>query len=317
MVIVPIRTRRGDKHTQKMTRIGATAFTMGAAAILVAVQAAVPSRDRIVKQRKKAGLYSRHRDNGLPIDGNNYRTSAGRQKLKLDDTVYEEREQIAKRRASGSYKKERNSSSSDLSRSAASQDALALSEYGEEFMSEDEALRAFPFGRTGTSSTSRSSDFNDTNGDAFGLALPDFEEEQGRRSLGSQLTGCCYNYKYYNASDLCTLYGQDCESGETPSHDDEGGDCSLEGLSFIGVSFSVNSAYGNQYSYSLNDQFPIDKLIDRDYKYIMSMDEDGWLVGGGYKQFDYSGKMPYIDSGHTEILRVGSMDVNRGYVLLR
>jgi hypothetical protein len=26
----------------------------------------------------------------------------------------------------------------------------------------------------------------------------------------------------------------------------------------------------------------------------MSMDEDGWLVGGGYKSFDYSGKMPYV-----------------------
>jgi hypothetical protein len=25
---------------------------------------------------------------------------------------------------------------------------------------------------------------------------------------------------------------------------------------------------------------------------VMSMDEDGWLVGGGYKSFDYSGKMP-------------------------
>jgi hypothetical protein len=24
------------------------------------------------------------------------------------------------------------------------------------------------------------------------------------------------------------------------------------------------------------------------------MDEDGWLVGGGYKTFDYSGKMPYV-----------------------
>jgi hypothetical protein len=38
------------------------------------------------------------------------------------------------------------------------------------------------------------------------------------------------------------------------------------------------------------------------------MDEDGWLVGGGYKSFDYSGKMPYIDSSHTELVRVGSLD---------
>jgi hypothetical protein len=26
----------------------------------------------------------------------------------------------------------------------------------------------------------------------------------------------------------------------------------------------------------------------------MGMDEDGWLVGGGYKSFDYSGKMPWV-----------------------
>ena len=86
----------------------------------------------------------------------------------------------------------------------------------------------------------------------------------------------------------------------------------MDGLSFIGVSFSVNVAEGNPYSYQLCDQFPMQNIIDRDYDYVMSMDEDGWLVGGGYKQFDYSGKMPYIDSSHTELLRVGSLDPNYG-----
>ena len=112
------------------------------------------------------------------------------------------------------------------------------------------------------------------------------------RKLSSQLTGCCYNYQSYSASDLCYMYGQDCESGETPSHDDDDGDCSHDGLSFIGISFSVNTANGNPYSYQLCDQFPMENIIDRNYDYIMSMDEDGWLVGGGYKTFDYSGKMP-------------------------
>lgn len=112
------------------------------------------------------------------------------------------------------------------------------------------------------------------------------------RKLSSQLTGCCYNYQSYSASDLCYTYGQDCESGETPSHDSGDGDCSHDGLSFIGLSFSVNTANGNPYSYQLCDQFPMENIIDRKYEYIMSMDEDGWLVGGGYKTFDYSGKMP-------------------------
>lgn len=112
------------------------------------------------------------------------------------------------------------------------------------------------------------------------------------RQLSSQLSGCCYNYQKYSASKLCYMYGNDCESGETPSHDDGDGDCSQDGLSFIGISFSVNTANGNPYSYQLNDQFPMENIIDRDYEYVMSLDEDGWLVGGGYKTFDYSGKMP-------------------------
>ena len=123
---------------------------------------------------------------------------------------------------------------------------------------------------------------------------------------------CCGSYVSYSASVMCSLYNQDCESGKTKSHDDGDSSCSEEGLAFIGISFSVTSKNGNPYSYQLCDQFPMENLIDRNYEYIMSMDEDGWLIGGGYKQFDYSGKMPYIDSSHTELLRIGSMDVSKG-----
>lgn len=131
------------------------------------------------------------------------------------------------------------------------------------------------------------------------------------RELGSQLTGCCYNYQSYGADDMCGIYGEDCEAGDAGSGDEDG-DCSSEGLSFIGISFSVNTANGNPYSYQLCDQFAMENIIDRDYNYVMSLDEDGWLVGGGYKTFDYSGKMPYIDSSHTELVRIGSMDPNKG-----
>jgi hypothetical protein len=132
------------------------------------------------------------------------------------------------------------------------------------------------------------------------------------RELG-QYTGCCSNYKKYYAEDLCAYYGENCEEGGgSGDHNSGDADCSMEGLSFIGISFSVNTANGNPYSYQLCDQFPMENIIDRDYNYVMSMDEDGWLVGGGYKTFDYSGKMPYIDSSHTELIRVGSMDPNRG-----
>lgn len=136
--------------------------------------------------------------------------------------------------------------------------------------------------------------------------------EDFERKLSSQLTGCCYTYQSYGAADLCAMYGQDCESGQTKSHDSSDGECEHDGLSFIGISFSVNTPSGNPYSYQLCDQFPMENIIDRNYNYVMSMDEDGWLVGGGYKSFDYSGKMPYIDSSHTELLRIGNMDPSSG-----
>eukprot|EP00551_Chaetoceros_affinis_P014170 CAMPEP_0203687130 /NCGR_PEP_ID=MMETSP0091-20130426/120_1 /ASSEMBLY_ACC=CAM_ASM_001089 /TAXON_ID=426623 /ORGANISM="Chaetoceros affinis, Strain CCMP159" /LENGTH=967 /DNA_ID=CAMNT_0050556389 /DNA_START=253 /DNA_END=3157 /DNA_ORIENTATION=- len=138
------------------------------------------------------------------------------------------------------------------------------------------------------------------------------EAEDFERELGSQLSGCCTTYSSYSADNMCYKYGENCATGDMPSHDSGDADCSMAGLSFIGISFSVNTANGNPYSYQLCDQYPMENIIDRDYDYVMSMDEDGWLVGGGYKSFDYSGKMPYIDSSHTELLRIGSLDPEYG-----
>jgi hypothetical protein len=141
-------------------------------------------------------------------------------------------------------------------------------------------------------------------------SLEDFERDL------SQLSGCCTTYSSYSADNMCYKYGENCATGAEPSHDSGDDDCAMAGLSFIGISFSVNTASGSPYSYQLCDQFYMENIIDRDYNYVMSMDEDGWLVGGGYKSFDYSGKMPYIDSSHTELLRIGSLDPEYGYVLL-
>ena len=140
---------------------------------------------------------------------------------------------------------------------------------------------------------------------------------QQQRDLANSYTSCCSKYSSYDSNSLCSLYGYNCGSGGNGDNgkNNQGGSCTTSGLSFIGVSFSVNTAKGNAYTYQLCDQFPMENIIDRDYDYVMSMDEDGWLVGGGYKPFDYSGKMPYIDSSHTELLRIGNMNPANGYVI--
>lgn len=126
-------------------------------------------------------------------------------------------------------------------------------------------------------------------------------------SSSPKLKSCCATNKEYTAMDLCEIYGQDC-TGTAPQDifkemiisDDEKRNCKTKNAihnkentlssSFVGISFSRKTERGMPRSYQLCDQFPMENLIDRDYVYIMSMDENGWLVGGGYGSFDFSGK---------------------------
>ena len=127
------------------------------------------------------------------------------------------------------------------------------------------------------------------------------------RILSSELQSCCASNKEYSALDLCEIYGHDCTrappeelSEWTIISDDEKRRCKVKGAirtrqnvvssSFVGISFSTRTNDGMPYSYQLCDQFPMENLIDRAYDNIMSMDENGWLVGGGYKNFDPTGK---------------------------
>ncbi len=217
------------------------------------VDSKLADRSRLVKARYESGKNDRFQDNGRPIEGPSYRATRFDAELEVEKRFQAEQKKKARRKA-------------QQKPSPWKMDAPE--------MRDEEAAR-----KGDVQMFRRREELAETS-------------DEGDRKLSSQLTGCCYNYKSYYAADLCALYGNDCESGETPSHDSGDASCQQDGLSFIGVSFSVNTASGNPYSYQLCDQFPMENIIDRGYDYVMSMDEDGWLVGGGYKTFDYSGKMP-------------------------
>ncbi len=241
------------------------------------VDAKLADRSRVVEARHDSGKYDRFHDNGRPIEGQSYRSV----KLQENSMRIMDKEEQKQQPAFQSSKKQSPTNTKVTVQKAPWErdrsDVTTKEEHLRRKMKGDVPLfsKEDSLGSTGEDAVSSN-----------------HEEDDFGRKLSSQLTGCCYDYQSYGAADLCAIYGNDCESGETPSHDSGDGDCSQDGLSFIGVSFSVNTASSNPYSYQLCDQFPMESIIDRNYDYVMSMDEDGWLVGGGYKTFDYSGKMP-------------------------
>ena len=295
---VPSRSHYNKKSRSNPVRMASNALMMVAALLLGStrfVECRLADRARVVKARQDAGKIGRFLDNGRPLEGPSYRS-------RQDDFEKEAQSVVSERKQQQQQQQKQNKKRPTKKKAPWQMDFPEQTE---------EAAAKRTASRNNHSNSNSNKDGNPSLRKRDVDMLQETPEEF-QRKLSSQLTSCCTTYQSYSAESLCALYGEDCESGETPSHDSGDEDCSQDGLSFIGVSFSVNTANGNPYSYQLCDQFPMENIIDRDYDYIMSMDEDGWLVGGGYKSFDYSGKMPYIDSSHTELLRIGNMDPDTG-----
>jgi hypothetical protein len=86
----------------------------------------------------------------------------------------------------------------------------------------------------------------------------------------------------------------------------------VDGLAFIGLSLARKSDRGHAASQTHQNAFDFNEVIDRDYKYISSTNDDGWLVGGGEPGPPKSYKLAAPDSAHIEIMRIGTYNVAWG-----
>jgi len=80
----------------------------------------------------------------------------------------------------------------------------------------------------------------------------------------------------------------------------------VDGLAFLGLSLTMNSSLGNPDSFNHQKAFDLNQVLDRDYEYLMSSNDDGWLVGGGEPGPPKSYKLAAKDSAHVEIMRIGT-----------
>lgn len=91
-----------------------------------------------------------------------------------------------------------------------------------------------------------------------------------------------------------------------------------DGLAFIGLSLTrnhTNVVESNVESLTRQQIWDFNALQDRNYEFVASTNDDGWLVGGGESKV-LSYKLPSRDSAHVEIMRVGSFETELGGITI-
>jgi hypothetical protein len=67
-----------------------------------------------------------------------------------------------------------------------------------------------------------------------------------------------------------------------------------------------SSKLGHPDSITHQEAFDLNEVQDRDYEFISATNDDGWLVGGGEPGPPVSYKLAAKDSGHVELMRIGT-----------
>jgi hypothetical protein len=86
----------------------------------------------------------------------------------------------------------------------------------------------------------------------------------------------------------------------------------VDGLAFIGLSLCRKSDVGHPDSKTHQTSFDLNEVLDRDYEFIFSTDDNGWLVGGGESGPPLSYKLRATDSAHVELMRIGTFEPEWG-----
>lgn len=88
----------------------------------------------------------------------------------------------------------------------------------------------------------------------------------------------------------------------------------VDGLAFLGLSLTRFSKEGHPGSITHQTSFDLNEVQDREYKYLQSTDDNGWLAGGGEPGPPKSYKLTAKDSSHVEIMRIGTFNPEWGGV---
>jgi len=80
----------------------------------------------------------------------------------------------------------------------------------------------------------------------------------------------------------------------------------VDGLAFLGLSLARKSEQGHPESYTHQRAFDLNDVLDREYDFIFSTDDNGCLVGGGEPGPPSSYKLALKDSAHVEMMRIGN-----------